>query len=382
MGVTRLVTQPQQIAVAKRTGANRSLDDFIDSRSGGFDVLRLVLAFLVLISHSWVLGGFGSEPGSPFGPEILTLGGFAVGAFFALSGMLVGRSALRRTPARFARARAARVLPAYWAALVLSALVAGTLGWLHEQHRWGGYIGLQAGGPLLYIVRNALLPIDFFHASNGVFATSTPYGIATGGSWLNGSLWTLPYEVRCYIVIALLAVAARKFGTRRTIGAGWLVTAAIAVGYHWHEAPVAFSVGVVADSKLITLLLIFLTGTMAGIWADRIRLFGVVPAAGLAVALVAGRRSLFFADNIAGAATAVLVAPTAALLAPFARFLRGVDISYGVYLYAWPIQQLVAMYDITTGPWMFVLVSGAITTGVAVASWFVIEQPAMRRWSR
>jgi peptidoglycan/LPS O-acetylase OafA/YrhL len=377
-----LVTRPEQIAVDNPPSATRSLDDFIDSRSGGFDVLRLVLAFLVLISHSWVLGGFGREPGSPFGTQILTLGGFAVGAFFALSGMLVGRSALRRTPARFARARAARVLPAYWAALALSALVAGMLGWLHEQHRWGGYIGLQAGGPLLYVVRNALLPIDFFHSSNGVFATSTPYGIASGGSWINGSLWTLPYEVRCYIVIALLAVVARKFGTRRTIGAAWLVTAAIAVGYHWHEAPVAFTIGFVADAKLITLLLIFLTGAMAGIWADRIRLFGIVPVIGLVVALVAGRRSLFFADNIAGAATAVLVAPAAALLAPFARFLRGVDISYGVYLYAWPIQQLVAMYDITSNPWMFVLVSGAITTGVAVASWFVIEQPAMRRWSR
>lgn len=376
------MSPPKQLAGVARPSAVRTLDDFIDSRSGGFDVLRLVLAFLVLISHTWVLGGFGREPGSPFGPEILTLGGFAVGAFFALSGLLVGRSALRRTPARFARARAARVLPAYWAALVLSALVAGTLGWLHEQDRLGGYIGLQAGGPLLYIARNALLPIDFFHAANGVFATSTPYGIATGSSWLNGSLWTLPYEVHCYVAIALLAVVARRFGTRRTIGTAWLVIAAAAVGYQWHEAPVAFTIGFVADAKLITLLLIFLTGAMTGVWADRIRLFGIVPAVGLIVALVAGRRSLFFADHVAGAATAVLVAPAAALLAPFARFLRGVDVSYGVYLYAWPIQQLVAMYDVTSSPWMFVIVSGAITTGVALASWFVIEQPAMRRWSR
>jgi peptidoglycan/LPS O-acetylase OafA/YrhL len=360
----------------------RTLNDFIDSRSGGFDVLRLVLAFLVLVSHTWVLGGFGREPGSPLGPEILTLGGFAVGGFFALSGMLVGRSSLRRTPAKFARARAARVLPAYWTALVLSALVAGTLGWIHENDRITGYIGLQAGGPLLYIARNALLPIEFFHASNDVFASSTPYGVATGGSWINGSLWTLPYEIRCYIVIALVAIVARRFGDRRTIGAAWLIVAGLAVGYHWHEAPVAFTIGFLADAKLITLLLIFLSGALAGVWSDRIRLFGIVPVIGLVIALVAGRRSLFFADNVAGAAVAVLVAPTAAVLAPLSRFLRGVDISYGVYLYAWPIQQLVAMYDITGSPWLFIVISGLITVLVALASWHLIEQPAMRRWSR
>ena len=379
--MTRATSHVQGPVSTASPGA-RTLNDFIDSRSGGFDVLRLILAFLVLISHTWVLGGFGREPGSPFGPEILTLGGFAVGGFFALSGMLVGRSALRRSPSRFARARVARVLPAYWTALVLSALVAGTLGWLHDHGRVTGYIGLQAGGPLLYVARNALLPIQFFHASNDVFTSSTPYGVATGGSWINGSLWTLPYEIRCYIVIALVALVARRFGDRRTIGLAWLVTAGLAVGYHWHEAPVAFTIGFLADAKLITLLVIFLSGALVGVWADRIRLFGIVPAVGLVIALVAGRRSLFFADNVAGAATAVLVAPTAALLAPLSRVLRGVDISYGVYLYAWPIQQLVAMYDVTSSPWVFILVSGVATVGVALASWFVIEQPAMRRWSR
>lgn len=67
--------------------------DLVDRRSPGFDALRLVLAFLVLVSHTWPLGGFGSEPQSPIAPRYLTLGGFAVAGFFAMSGLLVGRSA-------------------------------------------------------------------------------------------------------------------------------------------------------------------------------------------------------------------------------------------------------------------------------------------------
>ena len=66
MGGTRLVTRPtSQVQTPEATIATgpRTLNDFIDSRSGGFDVLRLILAFLVLVSHTWVLGGFGREPG-------------------------------------------------------------------------------------------------------------------------------------------------------------------------------------------------------------------------------------------------------------------------------------------------------------------------------
>jgi peptidoglycan/LPS O-acetylase OafA/YrhL len=375
--VTTTTARAPQVLPSRRT-----VDDFIASRSGGFDVLRLVLAFLVLVSHTWPLGGFGREPGSPFGPRILTLGGFAVGAFFSLSGLLVGRSALRRTTGAFVRARAARVLPAYWTALALSAFVAGWLGWAYERRSLSGYLNLNPGGPVLYVVRNAMLPVEFFHASNGAFAATTPYGVATGQSWLNGSLWTLPYEIRCYAVVAIVALLAHRFGTRRTVTAAWLLAAAFAAGYQWRVEATDFIIGPIANAQLIAFILIFLSGTLVGVWSDRVRLFGIVPVIGLVVALVAGRRSAFYAEYVAGAATAVLVAPAAALLAPLAPLLRKVDISYGVYLYAWPIQQLVAMYDIAGSPWMFIVVSGALTVTVAIASWFVIEQPAMRRWSR
>src|SRR4051812_2816455 len=94
------------LAVTAPTGA-LTLDEFLDSRSAGFDLVRLVLAFLVLVTHTGPLGGFGREPMSPLAPHVLTLGGFAVGGFFALSGLLVGRSALNRRSGAFTRARIA-----------------------------------------------------------------------------------------------------------------------------------------------------------------------------------------------------------------------------------------------------------------------------------
>lgn len=62
-----------------------------DPRDNGLNAIRLVLAFLVIISHSWSLGGFGYEP--RLGDA--TIGRFAVGGFFAISGFLVTGSRLR-----------------------------------------------------------------------------------------------------------------------------------------------------------------------------------------------------------------------------------------------------------------------------------------------
>ena len=114
----RSSARPRSVA---RGSTSRTLEDFLARRPAGLDLVRLVLAVLVLVSHTWTLGGFGGEPHSPLGSDFLTLGGFAVAGFFALSGLLVGRSAMRRTMPAFARSRAVRVLPAYWVALVVSA---------------------------------------------------------------------------------------------------------------------------------------------------------------------------------------------------------------------------------------------------------------------
>ncbi|MDP9463385.1 MAG: acyltransferase [Actinomycetota bacterium] len=358
-----------------------TLDDFLDSRSAGFDLVRLVMAFLVLVSHTWPLGGFGSEPESPLSPKVLTLGGFAVGGFFALSGLLVGRSALKRRPGAFAKARFARLMPALWMAILVSAFVVGLIGWAHRHHDVSAYWTLRPDGPLAYVGRGATLPVSFSHGIADVFTTDTPYGIATGKSFVNGSLWTLPYEIRCYVVIGLVAIVARRFGNRRTITVAWLLSLALAAGYAKRVDLTVFVAGPYADRQLAAFLFVFLTGTLVAAWAHRINVFGWIPLAALILAVIAGRSSPFWSEHVTQAAMALVLPPVAALLAPLARVLRGVDLSYGLYLYSWPMQQLVALYHWASRPATFIAVSTALAAACAAGSWFAVERPSMA-WLR
>jgi peptidoglycan/LPS O-acetylase OafA/YrhL len=363
--------------------SRRSLtfDDFLASRSAGFDVVRLVLAFLVLVSHTWPLGGFGPEPLSPLTPKVLTLGGFSVGAFFALSGLLVGRSAINRPSGAFAKARVARIMPALWAAILVSAFVVALIGWVHRHHDVSGFLTFRPDGPFAYAGRAATLPVSFSHGIADVFVHDTPYGIATNGSFINGSLWTLPYEVRCYVVIGLVAVAARKFGTRRTITVAWCISLAIAIGYWKRIDLTSFVIGPYADRQLVAFLFVFLSGTLVAAWAHKITLFGWVPVAAFVFAVVIGRGPAFWSEHITQASMALVLPPVAALVAPVARVLRGVDLSYGLYLYAWPMQQIVALYHWSSRPATFIALSTLMAAACAAGSWFIVERPAMA-WMR
>ena len=299
-----------------------TLDDFLDTRSAGFDLVRLVLAFLVLVSHTWPLGGFGSEPVSPLAPKVLTLGGFAVGGFFALSGLMVGRSALRRRSGAFAKARFARLMPGLWVAMLVSAFVVALIGWVHRHHALGGYFTLRPDGPFAYVGRGATLPVSFSHGIADVFTTDTPFGVSSGGSFINGSLWTLPYEIRCYFVIGVVAVVARRYGGRRTITVAWLLSLAFAIGYAKRVDLTSFLASPYADRQLAAFLFVFLTGTLVAAWAHKIRLFGWVPVAALVLAVIAGRSSAFWSEHITQASMAVVLPPVAALVGPVARVLR------------------------------------------------------------
>jgi peptidoglycan/LPS O-acetylase OafA/YrhL len=231
-----------------------------------------------------------------------------------------------------------------------------------------------------HVLRGALFPVEFPYGITSVFVNDTPFGRQEGASFVNGSLWTLPHEMRCYLVIGLLAVVARRWGGRRTVLAAWLVVGALAIAYWKREGPTGFVFGDYVGAQLVMFLFVFLSGAVVGLWAHRIRLFGALPLVALGIGLAAGRTSPFLAEHVSGASLALILPPIAAALAPLGRVLRGNDVSYGLYLYAWPVQQLIAMYWAPGHALTFVVASTICALPLAAASWFLVERPAMRRW--
>jgi peptidoglycan/LPS O-acetylase OafA/YrhL len=96
----------------------------LDLRSNSLNLVRLVLATAVIVSHAWPIGGFGDDPAI----GDVNLGHLAVGGFFAISGYLIAQSRLVNRPARYAAKRAMRILPGFWVCLLVTG--SGSPRWL------------------------------------------------------------------------------------------------------------------------------------------------------------------------------------------------------------------------------------------------------------
>ncbi|WP_161634018.1 acyltransferase [Williamsia sp. D3] len=173
-----------------------TLGDFFNSRANSLNSLRLLFAALVIVSHSWPVGGFGSDP--KLGD--LKLGEFAVAAFFAISGFLITASkqrfnekpggTIRNDLVPYFRARVLRIFPGFWVCLVLTAFVAAPIAGAVR----GGW---SIDSAISYVVKNVTLLIRQWTVGDTLDGAPYP------GAW-NGPLWTLVYEFACYIMIAAL----------------------------------------------------------------------------------------------------------------------------------------------------------------------------------
>ena len=333
-------------------------------RDNRFDVLRLLAAWLVLLSHSFPLGGQPqNEPlASTLGLD--TLGGVGVTIFFVLSGYLVTLSLLRSPNLRvFARRRIVRIYPALLVTCLVCVLV---LGPSVTEVSLGSYFGDSATWNYL----KTATALNIKYNLPGVFASNPlPHAI-------NGSLWSLPYELKCYAVLAVLSLL--PFSLKlKSMTAFWLLLlslvfrpAAPALGLFDSFAGLNFY-----DSKLGVS---FALGAVFAAWQDKIR-----PSAGLGLALMVA--ALFLPHTPLQTASWVVGLSVLVLwLALYGRWLPVVparmgDWSYGVYLYGFPVQQSLAFagWHLWGIGW-FALASTLLTLLLAGLSWHLVEKPAMR----
>lgn len=334
-----------------------------DPRRNALNACRLVLATEVMLFHSFPLTGNAVESTA----VLQLLFSVGVDGFFALSGFLITASWLRNPRVRdYLRARALRILPGYYVCLAVTAFVVAPVG-----------VALQGGSPMNLLLSSA--PVEYVLKNIAVLQVKpdvggTPEGIPYPGIW-NASLWSLIFEIACYLAVAGLGVLGLA-------GRRWVspVILALATVGALLLPPLTFPGVWTIPQLAVRAAIMFAAGAVLYQWRD------VIPARWslVAVSLVIVAASGFLPDyRVVGALPLAYAVVVTGVLLKSERLTIRTDISYGVYIYASPMQQLLAVAGLyTLNPFVFFGVSVAAVIPPALLSWFLVEKRALRLKSR
>jgi peptidoglycan/LPS O-acetylase OafA/YrhL len=347
-----------------------SLTRLATGRDNNFNLLRIVAAASVLLTHSFALVA-GTGDAEPLRMWLdVTLGTIAVDIFFVASGFLVTRSLLNRDDLTdFICARVLRIYPALILMLVLTVLA---LGAAFTAAPISEYFADHATH--VYLAKCATLVFGVVYELPGVF-TANAYPTV-----VNGSLWTMPYEVRMYLALAALWFA---LGFRK-LDKSWALTRfVVAYAAVSTLAQLASEVGILREHISLRLSCMFFQGSAFYVLRDRLKL----------------STRWFYAALVLVVATALLAAPLFRALYRLSigfivlyvayvprgwirQYNRVGDYSYGLYIYAFPIQQMLVAADPTLTVFQLVVASGLLTLSVAAASWHLLEKPMLQKKGR
>ena len=324
-------------------------------RNNLFDVIRLYAAIQVLIVHGvahlhfippLLVQTFFSLPGVPL--------------FFSISGFLVGLSSLRFRGrwGEYAWHRFLRIFPALWICLLVSILVLITFG--------KGWFFLSPAG--FVWLASQLTVVQFFNPSQ-----LRDFGVGV----INGSLWTIPVELQFYVVLPALVVVAGALRDRAVV---LLLSAIILCSFFIRQVLIGSLIdpeslaAKLLDVSFAPHLFQFLLGfacLLPYLFLGRKRSVLVLIVAGLA-SLAASTMFPVAGSFLRPVAFAAL--PVGVGLIPL-DLLRGLDFSYGLYLYHMPIANALLVAKVPPG--LSVPIYLLFSFVIAALSWFLVEKPAL-----
>jgi peptidoglycan/LPS O-acetylase OafA/YrhL len=339
------------------------LADLATGRTNNFNLLRFFAASLVILSHSSALAWGHDNPEFLWNymGHVETGGSIGVLIFFAVSGFLVTQSFVSRARLKyFLAARALRIYPGLVAAVMYSIVIAAFA------TEWPLRNFLLDHQTRRFLIFNSLA-FSTHYFLPGTFESNP----LKGG--VNGSLWTLPLEIQMYIVVAALGIFGLFKG--RELYNAFFVTLVLLIACIPGDAlPL-----IAPHPESPRLTLAFFCGAFAYMNRDRIRIS--IPLAVFFAALIVwghARIPHFHAVYVPAVCYIVLVLGYHPKLY-FAPYNRLGDYSYGLYIYAFPTQQIISYYHQGIKQYQLFGLAFPCILAVAVLSWHFIEKPALRR---
>jgi peptidoglycan/LPS O-acetylase OafA/YrhL len=340
----------------------KTIADIADAGHNSFGLVRLMAAIAVVISHAFVITG-GPLALQPF--EAMTgypLGAHAVHVFFTVSGLLVAASFERRPKLlSFAAARFFRIYPGLVVAAVAIFLFAALF---------------VSDAPLAEIVKGSivgyfakiLVALAGSSAIPGVFETIPHQGV-------NVPLWTLKYEVLCYAGLGIGMAILIRFPLVKPLTLCWAVIGTSAL---WLLQGKAYNDAGFLD-HIARFSFAFWSGAAAWHLRHRIPVSGAV----LAVLFSATAAAIVLKLPVLPHALMLLSGYLALWFGQYrfgwlSRFTDRNDLSYGTYIYGWPVQQTLVWAGFAITPVSNSLATLAITLPIAFLSWTVVEKPALK----
>jgi peptidoglycan/LPS O-acetylase OafA/YrhL len=343
--------------------------------------LRFAFAATVLLNHSFILGGFGSDDPLMFWSHgQISLASMAVDGFFVLSGYLITRSYMSSpSTVRYVWRRFIRIFPGFWVCLILTAAVFAPIVLIHERGTLSGADWLGGDeSPVSYVLGNGLLNMHqwmIWHLFSTVPLTQMQanFGVDPGANAFDRPLWTLRYEFECYLLVA----AAGVLGMLRKLKIATVIWTALLAGYllllalHPVQLHAPFS-----DYQRFRLWFMFALGALAYLYGRHIPMrwwYGLVATAVLVGTLAFG------GYEVAGRIAFAYVCMWMSIYLPLRRFDARGDFSYGVYIYGWLVAQMLADYNVyKLGLIDFLAITAMISLALAFLSWHLVEAPAQR----
>ena len=338
-----------------------------DRDENNFNLIRIIAAFVVLVSHSFVIAT-GDPAQEPLRTWLgTTPGTIGVDVFFITSGFLVTKSLIdRNSIPKFAFARFLRIYPAM---LIMVLATTFLFGLFVSHFSFSDYIFDK--NTLIYFLRNSTIVFGPSYFLPDVFTSNPNMGV------VNGSLWSMKFELWMYIFLTLIWIIMKsiKGNSHKYFFISISVIVTISLIFHFTNILTSPQF---ESHQLAHLTFMFFTGSLFYSLREKISLrWGTFAFAVFILAASVFYRpafSVIYALSIAYIVFCLAYLPRGALWS----YNKLGDYSYGLYIYAYPIEQTIALLNPRIPPLEMVLMAAPATMALAILSWHVIEKRALR----